>query len=238
MKTKFIVISFGVILIGAIIFIVSKQESPEISAPKLQEKVGKTIEKEPVKGIPPKSEPKVEVKAKAQGLGKMPDPADKEAMEEFFNKSFIAWNDKVASFIVNDLKLGQDALDKYSKIRDDFYQAQFALFQVHTSAETQQSEDKESQRRLASTGRNFKDNLEADYGIDFDKDKINPKEDFPKIQKAVQDTLQKDSEQFLSNHLNQVKELMGNDGFNKYQKLKDDFNNEITEEGDPPLFKI
>lgn len=238
MKTKFIVISFGVLLIGVIVFIITKQESPVVSTPKVEEKIGKTIEKESVKLISQKPETKVQVSAKSQFLGTMPDPSDKEAMEQFFNKAFMAWNEKVASLIVNDLKLGQDALDKYSKIRDDFYQAQFAHFQVHTSAEPSGGEDKESQRRLASLGKNFKELLETDHGINFDKDELSPKEDFPKIQKAVQDALQKDSDKFLSNHLKQVKEVMGNEGFKKYEKLKEDFNNEITEEEGEPLFKI
>lgn len=238
MKTKFIVISIGVFLTIAIIFIIQKQQPAETPEFKVEEKVVKTTTKEPVKTIFENPETKVEVPVKSPTIGKVPDPADKEAMEEFFNKAFIAWNDKVASLIVNDLKLGQDALDKYSKIRNDFYQSQFAIFQVHTSAEGPGNEDKESQRRLASTGNNFKNKLEENYGINFDSDQLNTKDDFRNIQKAVNDTLKNDSDQFLADHLKQVKDVLGNEGFKKYKKIKDDFNNDITEEGSEPLFKI
>ncbi len=238
MKTKIIGISFGVILIVAIIFIVSKQEFVETPETREQEKVTKIIPKkeEKVTATPTKTTGLVTETPSA--LGKMPDPSNKEEMEAFFNKAFIAWNDKVASLIVNDLKLGQDALDKYSKIRNDYYESQFSLFQVQTAQEPKGTENVEGQRRLASTIKNVKDQLENDYGINLDTDEINSKEDRTKVKNAIENALIKDSNKFLGDHLNQLKDVLGNDGFKKYQKIKDDFNKEITEEGSEPLFKI
>ncbi len=238
MKTKIIGISFGVLLIGAIIFIVSKQEQVATPQIKDQEKVTKIIPKIEEKVTAPQINPTPTVTEKSSSLGKMPDPSNKEEMEAFFNKAFIAWNDKVASLIVNDLKLNQDALDKYSKIRNDYYESQFSPFQVQTAMEPQGTENKEGQRRLASVLKTIKSNLEEEHGIDLDSDELNPKADNDKIQSAIENALLKDSNQFLGDHLNKVKEVLGNEGFKKYQKIKDDFNNEITEEGSEPLFKI
>lgn len=239
MKTKIIGISFGVLLIGAIVFIISTQDQkadPEII--KDQEKVTKLIPKKEEKVTSPQMKATVAVTEKSSSLGKMPDPSNKEEMEAFFNKAFIAWNDKVASLIVNDLKLDQEALDKYSKIRDDYYESQLSLFQVQTGHEPQGTENKEGQRRMASTMKNIKKNLEEEHGINLDTDELNPKADKEKIQSAIENALLKDSDQFLGDHLNKVKGVLGNEGFKKYQKIKDDFNNEITEEGSEPLFKI
>ena len=241
MKTKIIGISFGVLWIVAIIFIVRKQESFESPQTKYGKKFAiRPPEKEEKKIISPSiNKPTgIVVTEKSSPLGKMPDPSQKDEMEAFFNKAFIAWNDKVASLIVNDLKLGPEVLDKYEKIRDDYYESQFALFQVHAGNEPKGSENKDEQRRLASTMNNVKAQLEADYGIDLDQDEINLKEDYPKVQTAIKNALEKDNKQFHGNHLKQVKEILGNEGFKKYQKIKDDFNKEITEDGSEPLFKI
>jgi hypothetical protein len=241
MKTKIIGISFGILLIVAIIFIVRKQESFESPQTKYGKKFAiRPLKKEEEKIISPSiNKPTgIVVTEKSSPLGKMPDPEQKEEMEAFFNKAFIAWNDKVASLIVNDLKLGQEALDKYEKIRDDYYESQFALFQVHVGNEPTGSENKDEQRRLASTMNNVKAQLEADYGIDLDKDEINSKEEISNVQNAIQKALEQDKKQFLGNHLNKVKDVLGNEGFKKYQKIKDDFNNEISEDGSEALFKI
>lgn len=237
MKTKIIGISFGVLLIGAIIFIISKQE--QVAAPEIKDqgKVTKLIPKKEEKVTSPQIKATVTEKA-SSSLGKMPDPSDKEEMEAFFNKAFIAWNDKVASLIVNDLKLGQDALDKYSKIRNDYYESQFSLFQVQTAMEPKGTENKEGQRRIASVMKNIKANLEEEHGINLDSDELNPKADDDKIKSAIENALLKDSNQFLGDHLNKVKDVLGNEGFKKYQKIKDDFNKDIIEEGSEPLFKI
>ncbi|MFI5391877.1 MAG: hypothetical protein ACHQYQ_10995 [Bacteriovoracales bacterium] len=239
MKTKIIGISFGVGLIVAIIFIVKNQEFVESPQTKDGKKLAKPAPKEEEKTISPSIKSKgLVVTEKSSPLVKMPDPEQKEEMEAFFNKAFIAWNDKVASLIVNELKLGQDAIDKYQKIRNDYYESQFSLFQVHTANETKGSENKDEQRRLASTISNVKAQLEADYGIDLDKDELNSKEDISKVQNAIQNALGQDNKKFLGNHLNKVKDVLGDEGFKKYQKLKDDFNNEISEGGSEPLFKI
>ncbi|MFI5390903.1 MAG: hypothetical protein ACHQYQ_06035 [Bacteriovoracales bacterium] len=238
MKTKIIGISFGALLIVAIIFIVKNQEFVETPQTKDGKKFAKPAPKEEEKTISLSTKPTGLVTERPSPLGKMPDPEQKEEMEAFFNKAFIAWNDKVASLIVNDLKLGQDALDKYEKIRDDYYESQFALFQVHVGNEPKGSENKDEQRRLASTVKNVKSQLVADYGIDLDKDEINSKEDYSKVQNAIQNALGQDNKKFLGNHLNKVKDVLGEEGFKKYQKLKDYFNNEISEGGSEPLFKI
>jgi hypothetical protein len=239
MKTKIIGISFGALLIVAIIFILKNQEFVEPPQTKDGKKLAKPAPKEEEKKISPTTKTTgLAVTEKSLPLGKMPDPEQKEEMEAFFNKAFIAWNDKVASLIVNDLKLGQEALDKYEKIRNDYYESQFSLFQVHTANETKGSENKDEQRRLASTISNVKAQLAADDGIDLDKDEINSKEDISKVQNAIQNALGQDNKKFLGNHLNKVKDILGNEGFKKYQKIKDDFNKEITEDGSEPLFKI
>jgi hypothetical protein len=239
MKTKFIVISLGAILTVAIIFLVSKQETAETPEAKNELSVTKITPKEttPTASEPVEATKQVAVATKGSPIGKMPDPSDKAEMEEFFNKAFLAWNDKVSSLIINELKLGQDALDKYASIRDDFYQSQFTLFQVQTSQEPHGTENKEGQRRLASALNKTKDILEKDHGINLDEDELS-KEDEKKVQAAVQKAMNADASNFKNDHLKKLEKVLGKDGFQKYEKLKNDFNNEITEDGAEPLFKI
>ncbi len=242
MKTKIIGISIGVILIGLIIFILTKQENVEPPQVKEAANEGKRVPSPKVvnqEGTKPQIALKVAPKTVgASPIGKMPDPSDKEAMEKFFNKAFMAWNDKVASLIVDELKLGQEALDKYSAIRNDFYQAQFTIFQTQSSQEPQGTENKEGQRRLASALKNAKEILQNDHGINLDSDELNGSTDYPKVQEAIQAAMAKDSNQFLADHLKKVENVLGPEGFKKYQQLKTDFNNQITDEDQEPLFKI
>jgi tartrate dehydratase alpha subunit/fumarate hydratase class I-like protein len=71
----------------------------------------------------------------------------------------------------------------------------------------------------------------------LDEDELS-KEDQKKIQDAVQKALNADASNFKDDHLKKVEKLLGKEGYQKYEKLKNDFNNEITEDGDDPLFKI
>ena len=236
MKTKSIILSLGAIFILTVILLLKNQEvAPPDTTPSKVAQL-KSLE---IKSIPTeKLESKKEEGQKVSSLGKMPDPADKTSMEAFYAKASAAWNEKVANLIINDLKLGQDALDKYFSIRDEYYQSQFSLLQVQTSQEPDEKRNEEGGRRLASAMKNAKEILEKDYGINLDKDDINIKEDFPKISQAIQKAVIADSAKFHTEKLNQVKDVLGNDGFKKYDKMRNDFNNEITEEGAEAPFKI
>ena len=81
--------------------------------------------------------------------------------------------------------------------------------------------------------------MKNDTGIDLKKGdpKITEKE-IEALKNTIKRNIANSERDYKEEHLTQVKEVLGTEGYERYKNLKEDFNNEITEGKVDPLINI
>jgi len=153
-------------------------------------------------------------------------------IEDFYNKAASIWEAKMASLIFKDLGLGQNAMDKYNEIRQHYQEHRLSFFDAH-------KENPEDRKELSNLLKNVAENLKQEMGVDVSDENVDLRqEDAAKVQEAMFKALSEKEKNFRQEHLKEIKGLLGDDGFNKYQSMKDEFNTQLTEGKVDPLFNM
>lgn len=163
---------------------------------------------------------------------KRPSEEELKKVEDFYNKAAVMWEAKMASLIFEDLKLGQSAMDKYNEIREHYQEHRLSFFDAHKESE-------EDKKEFAKVLNNVVEKIKEDMGVDVNDPNADLRqEDAAKIQEAMFKALSEKEKDFRKEHLNEIKGVLGDEGFKKYESMKDEYNNQVTEGKVDPLFNI
>lgn len=164
---------------------------------------------------------------------KRPTEEELKMLEDFYNKAASMWEAQVAQLIFEDLGLGQSAMDKYADIKQHYQEHRLSFFDAH------RANGKEDKAEFAKVLNNVAEKLKNEMGVDImDPNADLRDEDAAKVQEAMFKALSEKEKDFKNEHLEEIKGVLGDDGFKKYQSMKNQFNNSLTEGRVDPLFNL
>lgn len=120
---------------------------------------------------------------------------DFDALEGLFEEVEQEWQSSMEQLIRQDLGLGEEVIERYYELRDDYDEAKLMAFE------------------------DYHEDMVEEHGEDYAFNPSLQMEDF--------------DNNVLPRYLEQLEDLIGQEGVRKYTQMKDEFNQKIREKGHP-----